>query len=175
MIVLIVLMLSSTLLHASSDHGDPDKGGSASLEETEKYILLLLKDSLSFRHNGQKHSTQIEFRGTEVTVIEVDWADQTDRAREASTFNLKDLNPTGVTYSSKTLYLSATENRKYIQTKSYYYYTGETLPTPTVRTWGLLLVHVNPTMDEFMQRLANAFAHAIKLSGGQTELNDPFK
>jgi hypothetical protein len=48
-IVLIVLMLRSTLLHASSEGtGDPDKGGSASLEETETYIVGMLKDSVWF-------------------------------------------------------------------------------------------------------------------------------
>jgi hypothetical protein len=67
--------------------------------ETEKYIIRMLSDSgPPFEHSGEYRSTKIEFRGTEVTVLQDSWFQdssglQSKRTRKVSSFNLKDLNP----------------------------------------------------------------------------------
>lgn len=92
--------------------------------------------------------------------------------KEIDDFDLKDLDPTRVEYESGRIQFESTERRQRVRRREFKFSGADELYGTTTEQTSYIWMDVNPTMDDFEKRIANAFAHAIKLSGGKREAND---
>ncbi len=159
--------------------GDPKEGADTSLADTERYISNLLKGSARFDSQNETVSSKIEFNGTSVTLVSERWTRHNSYYKRTSSFDLKDLDPREVRYNSESsdfVSLRATEGKRLIQYRTY----GSDIYSRQARQSGIeaeasITFVVNPTIDDFGRRLANAFAHAIQVAGRVSETPDAFK
>ena len=123
-------------------------------------------------------SSKIEFNGTSVTLVSERWTRHNSYYKRTSSFDLKDLDPTEVHYDSESSEFVSLHAREGKQLIHYSSYNADMYARPKqsgIQTAASVTFVVNPTIDGFGRRLANAFAHAIQVAGGVSETPDAFK